>query len=302
MCVKQFDVEKLFDVLTVADRMKDIVKTCGSCKLMEGKIMANVFLEPSTRTSSSFAAAMMRLGGNVIQIGAETSSTKKGETLQDTVRCLENYCDLITLRHPQRGAADLASQYTPKPVINAGDGDGEHPSQALLDMYTIYNQYHSFDGLTVTMVGDLKYGRTVHSLSRLLSMFKVTLNYVSPGELAMPSSVFDEIKEKGITQNVSEELSEDILKQTDVLYVTRVQQERFATQEEYLKYQGRYVISKKTLEISKTGMIVMHPLPRTGEILEEVDDTPNAAYFKQMENGMYVRMALIALVSGVVKL
>lgn len=264
--------------------------------------MANVFLEPSTRTSSSFAAAMFRLGGNVIQISAETSSTKKGETLQDTIRCLECYCDLITLRHPQRGAADLAAQYTPKPVINAGDGDGEHPSQALLDMYTIYNQYHCFDGLTVTMVGDLKYGRTVHSLSRLLSMFKVTLNYVSPQELSMPQTVIDEIKEKGITQNVYEDLTSDVLKQTDVLYVTRVQQERFPSQEEYLKYQGRYIISKKTLEMSKSTMIVMHPLPRIGEILEEIDDTPNAQYFKQMENGMYVRMALIALVSGVAKL
>jgi aspartate carbamoyltransferase len=240
---------------------------------------------------------MERLGGSVIPINeVRYSSVAKGESLPDTVRTLECYADVIVLRHPETGSAALAAQYARKPIINAGDGIGEHPTQALLDSFTIREELGQIDGLTVTMLGDLKYGRTVHSLARLLSLYNVRLNYVSPEILRMPAEIIDELP-RTMSQKEYGTL-EEILPETDVLYVTRVQKERFASEEEYESVKGSYVISPETMKIAKENMIVMHPLPRIGEISMEFDSDPRAAYFRQMEYGLYVRMALLAMVLG----
>jgi aspartate carbamoyltransferase len=270
----------------------------GSFDLLKGKILASVFYEPSTRTSSSFTSAMERLGGSVIPINeVRYSSVSKGESLPDTVRTLEAYADVIVLRHPEVGSAALAAQYARKPVINAGDGVGEHPTQALLDLFTIKEELNQIDGLTITMLGDLKYGRTVHSLARLLSMYKIKINYVSPDILRMPDEIVNELNEKGIPQAAYTRL-EEVLPTTDVLYVTRVQKERFTDPETYEAVKNVYVLTADLMKIAKEQMIVMHPLPRVGEISMDVDDDPRAAYFRQMEYGLYVRMALLAMVLG----
>jgi aspartate carbamoyltransferase len=221
----------------------------------------------------------------------------KGESLPDTVRTLECYADVIVLRHPELGASAQAAQYARKPIINAGDGVGEHPTQALLDLFTIVEELGHVDGLTVTMLGDLKYGRTVHSLARLLSLFVVRVNYVSPPILRMPPDLVSELRDKGLPQSEHERL-EPVLASTDVLYVTRVQKERFENLEDYEKVKGAFVITPETLRAAKERMIVMHPLPRVGEISMEVDADPRAAYFRQMEYGLYIRMALLAMVLG----
>jgi aspartate carbamoyltransferase len=215
----------------------------------------------------------------------------------DTVRTLECYADVIVLRHPEMGASALAAQYARKPIINAGDGVGEHPTQALLDLFTIVEELGDVNGLIITMLGDLKYGRTVHSLSRLLSLFDVKINYVSPEILRMPAEIIAELKEKNIPQSEYTTL-EAVLPETDVLYVTRVQKERFETPSLYEIVKNAFVITPETLQSAKDRMIVMHPLPRVGEISYEVDNDPRAAYFRQMEYGLYVRMALLAMVLG----
>ncbi|MCC6501293.1 MAG: aspartate carbamoyltransferase [Anaerolineales bacterium] len=296
--VKQFSRADLEYVFGVAHEMRGMVERVGTFDLLKGKILANLFYEPSTRTSSSFTAAMERLGGSVIPINeVKYSSVTKGETLTDTVRTLECYADVVVLRHPETGSAAIAAKAMRKPLINAGDGTGEHPTQALLDTFTIKAELGGFDGLTVTMLGDLKYGRTVHSLARLLSLFNVKLNYVSPDILKMPKEVMDEVSEKGISQNESLSL-ESVLPETDVLYVTRVQKERFEDPAEYEKVKGAYVIDPAVMQTAKQKMIVMHPLPRVTEISMDFDDDPRAAYFRQMEYGLYVRMALLAMVLG----
>ncbi len=296
--VKQFSRANLEYVFGVAHEMHSMVERVGTFDLLKGKILANLFYEPSTRTSSSFTAAMERLGGSVIPINeVKYSSVTKGETLTDTVRTLECYADVIVLRHPETGSAAIAAKAMKKPLINAGDGTGEHPTQALLDAFTIKEELKHFDGLTVTMLGDLKYGRTVHSLARLLSLFDVKLNYVSPDILKMPKEVMDEVGAKGIAQNEFSSL-EKVLPETDVLYVTRVQKERFEDPAEYEKVKGAYVIDPAIMQAAKKDMIVMHPLPRVGEISVDFDDDPRAAYFRQMEYGLYVRMALLAMVLG----
>jgi len=296
--VKQFSKQDLRYIFEVAHEMRVMVERIGTFDLLKGKILANLFYEPSTRTASSFTAAMERLGGSVIPINeVKYSSVAKGESLPDTVRSLECYSDVVVLRHPEVGASALAAKYARKPVINAGDGIGEHPTQALLDLFTIIEEQGQVDGLTVTMLGDLKYGRTVHSLSRLLSLYDVKLNYVSPDILRMPEEIKQELEEKGIPQKEFVSL-QDPLPGTDVLYVTRVQKERFEDPEEYEKVKGTYIISPQTLQDAKDRMTLMHPLPRVGEIAMELDDDPRAAYFRQMEYGMYVRMALLAMVLG----
>ena len=275
-----------------------MVERVGTFDLLKGKILANLFYEPSTRTSSSFFSAMERLGGSVIPINeVKYSSVAKGESLPDTIRTLECYADVIVLRHPEVGSAALAAAYARKPVINAGDGVGEHPTQALLDLFTIVEELGDVDGLTVTMLGDLKFGRTVHSLARLLSLYNVKLNYIAPDLLRMPPEVIAELHEKGIKQSEYESL-DPVLADTDVLYVTRVQKERFADPQVYETVKGVYVITAETLTRAKDRMIVMHPLPRVGEISMDVDTDPRAAYFRQMEYGLYVRMALLAMVLG----
>lgn len=298
LSVRQFDRTALEHIFGVAQEMLEMVRRVGSFDLLKGKILANLFYEPSTRTSSSFTAAMERLGGSVIPINeVRYSSVSKGESLPDTIRTLECYADVIVLRHPETGSAALAAQYARKPVINAGDGIGEHPTQALLDLFTIQAELGRIDGLTVTMLGDLKYGRTVHSLARLLALFDVRVNYVSPQILRMPAEIIAELEEKGIPQ-VQQETLEAVLPETDVLYVTRVQKERFEDPEVYESVKGSYVVTPESMNAAKEEMIVMHPLPRVGEISMDFDDDPRAAYFRQMEYGLYVRMALLAMVLG----
>lgn len=298
LSVKQFTRQDLEYIFGVAHEMREMVQRVGSFDLLKGKILANLFYEPSTRTSSSFTSAMERLGGSLIPINeVHYSSVAKGESLPDTVRTLECYADVIVLRHPEVGASAQAAKYARKPIINAGDGIGEHPTQALLDLFTISEELGEVDGLTVTMLGDLKYGRTVHSLARLLSLYEVEINYVSPEILKIPLEIIDEVDKKGVPQAESSTL-EPVLPRTDVLYVTRVQKERFEELSDYELVKSAFIITPETLTIAKERMIIMHPLPRVGEISMEVDDDPRAAYFRQMEYGLYVRMALLAMVLG----
>jgi aspartate carbamoyltransferase catalytic subunit len=297
--VKQFGRSDLEYIFGVAHEMRGMVERIGTFDLLKGKILANLFYEPSTRTSSSFTAAMERLGGSVIPINeVRYSSVTKGESLTDTVRTLECYADVIVLRHPETGSAAIAAKAARKPVINAGDGVGEHPTQSLLDTFTIMEELGQLDHLNVTMLGDLKYGRTVHSLARLLSRFSdIRLNYVSPDILRMPKEVMDEVAAKGVPQAEFSAL-EQVLPETDVLYVTRVQKERFEDPADYEKVKGAYVVDPEVMKAAKQEMAVMHPLPRVGEISMDFDDDPRAAYFRQMEYGLYVRMALLAMVLG----
>ena len=298
LSVKQFDRADLNYIFGVAHEMREMVARVGSFDLLKGKILANLFYEPSTRTSSSFISAMERLGGSVISINEVTySSVAKGESLPDTIRTLECYADVIVLRHPEVGASAMAAQYARKPIINAGDGIGEHPTQALLDLFTIVEELHEVEGLTVTMLGDLKYGRTVHSLARLLALYNVRINFVSPYVLAIPPEIIRELREGEIEVGQYFDLA-DVLPETDVLYVTRVQKERFEDPRQYEQVKGTYHITGETMTTAKNRMVVMHPLPRVGEISMEVDADPRAAYFRQMEYGQYVRMALLALVLG----
>lgn len=296
--VSQFNREDLTHVFGVADEMRAIVKRVGSTDLLKGHVLACVFYEPSTRTSSSFIAAMSRLGGTVIPINeVRYSSVTKGESLPDTIRTLESYADVIVLRHPEVGASQVAAEYARKPIINAGDGVGEHPTQALLDLYTIRSELGSIDGLHVAMVGDLRYGRTVHSLARLLCLYDIEMTFVSPEILRLPLDVMKEVR--GHDRPVQETYDvHDIISAVDVLYVTRVQRERFADQAQYEAVQDYYVITPELMERAKEKMIVMHPLPRVSEISYAIDDDDRAAYFRQMENGMYIRMALLACVLG----
>jgi aspartate carbamoyltransferase len=234
----------------------------------------------------------------VIQINeVKYSSVAKGESLPDTIRTLESYADVIVLRHPETGSAAIAAQYARKPIINAGDGIGEHPTQALLDLFTIREELGTIDGLTVTMLGDLRYGRTVHSLARLLSLYDVRLNYVAPEILRMPVELVAQLDAKGVRQAQYDTL-DPVMADTDVLYVTRVQKERFTDLAEYEAVKDAYVITADTMRGFRSRMALMHPLPRVGEIAPEVDDDPRAAYFRQMEYGLYVRMAVLAMVLG----
>ena len=298
LSVKQFNQDDLMYIFEVAHEMREMVERVGTFDLLKGKILVNLFYEPSTRTASSFTAAMERLGGSVIPINeVKYSSVAKGESLPDTIRSLECYSDVIVLRHPEVGASALAAQYARKPIINAGDGIGEHPTQALLDLFTIIEEKGNVDGLTVTMLGDLKNGRTVHSLSRLLSLYDVKLNFVSPEILRLPKEIISELESKGIPfQEYT--LLDQVISESDVLYVTRVQKERFEDPQDYENVKGTYIITSQSLAEAREDLVLMHPLPRVGEISMELDDDPRAAYFRQMEYGMYVRMALLAMVLG----
>jgi len=296
--VKQFSREDLAYIFRVADEMRGVVKRVGATDLLKGYVLANLFYEPSTRTSSSFIAAMMRLGGSVIPIhGVQYSSVSKGESLPDTVRTLECYADVIVLRHPQVGASEVAARYASKPVISAGDGVGEHPTQGLLDIYTIYAELGTIDGLHVALVGDLKNGRTVHSLARLLCLYDTRLSFVSPDILRLPDGIKEEVLAAGRPMSETDTV-EDVIETADVLYVTRVQKERFSDLSEYEAVKNCYEITPELMSRAKEHMALMHPLPRVGEIHYDVDKDPRAAYFRQMENGMYIRMALLAAVLG----
>jgi aspartate carbamoyltransferase catalytic subunit len=297
--VSQFSRENLEHLFAVAEEMRAIVKSRGSTDLLKGAVLACLFYEPSTRTSSSFIAAMSRLGGTVIPItqGVQFSSVSKGESLPDTIRTLESYADVIVIRHPDIGSAKIAADYARKPIINGGDGVGEHPTQALLDIFTIKEELGYIDGLNVGMVGDLRYGRTVHSLARLLCLYDVRFNFVSPEILRLPLDVMNDIRDQELPATETYDVA-DIISDVDVLYVTRVQKERFADLAQYEEVRDLYVITPELMADAKQKMVVMHPLPRVGEISYHVDSDPRAAYFRQMENGMYIRMALLAAVLG----
>ncbi|KAE9392757.1 carbamoyl-phosphate synth [Gymnopus androsaceus JB14] len=298
LSVKQFTHRDMYDLFSLAHEMRLQVERNGTLDILKGKVLCTAFYEPSTRTSSSFDAAMKRCGGEVVQITVDSSSVVKGESLPDTIRTLGCYGDAIVIRHPDVGSAQLAAKFSPVPIINAGDGIGEHPTQALLDVYTIRSELGTVNGRTITLLGDLKNGRTVHSLVTLLSLYSVSLNFVSPPSLAMPSSVVSAARKAGIPVNQCESLDE-VLTETDVLYVTRVQKERFATEVEWQQVKDAYRIDHAVLSRAKEEMIVMHPLPRLNEIDPEVDfDSRRAVYFRQMRYGLFIRMALLASVMG----
>ena len=289
--------DELSEIFKAAEDMEKSLKSGKPLELMKGKIMATFFYEPSTRTRLSFESAMQRLGGSVISVPeAKSSSVAKGETLADTVRMAEGYSDIIVIRHPMEGAARLASRFTSKPIVNAGDGSGQHPTQTVLDLYTIRKELGGISGKTVTIVGDLRYGRTVHSLVLALSRFNARVNLVAPPILKMPDYVVSMLP-ADFKLNVTENLSE-VLPETDVLYVTRIQKERFSDPNEYQSVIGSYKINSETVAAMKEKSIIMHPLPRVDEISPDVDSSPKAAYFRQANNGVPVRMAIISLILG----
>ncbi|KAF2129449.1 carbamoyl-phosphate synth [Dothidotthia symphoricarpi CBS 119687] len=294
--VKQFSRADLHLLFTIAQEMRLGAQRHGCLDILKGRVLCTMFFEPSTRTSASFDAAMKRLGGEVVVVNEAVSSTKKGESIADTIRTLGCYGDAIVLRHPAEESIDIAAKFAGVPVINAGNGSREHPTQALLDIFTIREELGTVNGLNITFVGDLKYGRTVHSLCELLSHYDVTVNLVSPESLSMPSTVRDGLKAKGQLNQVSTELTTDIIAASDVLYCTRVQKERFPDLASYEQVKDSFVIDNKVLKGAKANMIIMHPLPRNNEIHEEVDFDPRAAYFRQMRYGLYTRMALLAMV------
>lgn len=299
LSVNQFNRDNLTAVFALADQMRTHVRERGGTDMLQRRVLAALFYEPSTRTSASFIAAMERLGGSVIPItqGVQFSSVAKGESLPDTIRTLEQYSDVIVLRHPEVGSAREAAEAATIPVINAGDGAGEHPTQALLDLYTILGELGTLDGLHVAMVGDLRFGRTVHSLTRLLMQYDVRLTFVSPEILRLPLDLMNDVRDAG--RPVRETYSvADVIGDADVLYMTRVQKERFTDLDQYEEVRGFYVITPETMALARERMIVMHPLPRVGEIDPRVDTDPRAAYFRQVENGMFVRMAVLAMVLG----
>jgi carbamoyl-phosphate synthase/aspartate carbamoyltransferase len=298
LSVKQFGRDDLHTLFSLASEMRTMVERQGSVDTLRGKVLCTLFYEPSTRTSTSFEAAMKRCGGEVVQVTAETSSVQKGESLQDTIRTVGCYADAVVLRHPAVGSAKDAAKSSVVPIINAGDGIGEHPTQSLLDVFCIREELGSVNGITITLVGDLKNGRTVHSLVKLLSLYDVTLNFVSPPSLAMPEYVKTEASRAGIRWAEYHNL-DDVVAKSDVLYVTRVQRERFASVAEYESVKDMFVINNDVLAKAKDNLIVMHPLPRLNEIDPEVDfDSRRAAYFRQMRYGLFIRMALLTMVLG----
>jgi aspartate carbamoyltransferase catalytic subunit len=295
---QQFDVPTLLRLIEATQEMEEVVSGGGSSQL-RGRIMATLFYEPSTRTRFSFETAMHRLGGAVISTenAAEFSSVAKGETLEDTVRILNGYADVLVLRHYEVGSAKRAASVSRIPVINAGDGAGQHPTQALLDLYTIHKEIGSIDGLRIAMVGDLAQGRTVRSLAYLLSKFQdIRIYFVAPPSLKMKEDILEHLREKRVWYTEETDLDK-VLPEVDVVYQTRIQKERFGDRPaDYEQCRGVYVINSESLRLMKANAIVMHPLPRLDEIAMEVDSDPRAAYFRQAQNGLYVRMALLSMV------
>lgn len=299
LSVSQFGPERLGWLFGQARQMRQIVEESGGTGLLNGRVLACLFYEPSTRTSSSFIAAMERLGGSVIPItqGVQFSSVSKGESLPDTIRTLEQYSDVIVLRHPEIGSAKVAADYAGIPIINAGDGPGEHPTQALLDLFTIREELGRIDGLKIAMVGDLRFGRTVHSLTKLLLHYDVSLRFVSPEILRLPLKIMNQVIDANMNARETHDVA-DVIENADVLYVTRVQKERFSDLAQYESVKDHYEITTELMTQAKEKMVIMHPLPRVGEIHYTVDHDPRAAYFRQVRNGMYIRMALLASVLG----
>lgn len=269
-------------------------------RILEGKVVATLFFEPSTRTRLSFETAVNRLGGRVIGFSdANTTSSSKGETLKDTIMMVSNYADLIVMRHHIEGAARYASEFAPVPIINAGDGANQHPSQTMLDLYSINKTQGRLDNLTITMVGDLKYGRTVHSLLMAMQYFKPRFNFVACDELQMPTEYKEFCEAHGIEYHEYRDFSEDVINETDILYITRVQRERFTDLLEYERVKNLYNLHNSMLDNSKPNLRVLHPLPRVNEISYDVDSNPKAYYFQQAQNGLYARQAIICRSLGI---
>ena len=289
---QQFHRELIQEIFALADTLEKKTDDC-----LKGKIMASLFYEPSTRTRFSFESAMLRLGGNVISTenAREFSSAVKGETLEDSIRVVSNYADIIVLRHFEVGASKRAAEVASIPVINAGDGAGQHPTQALLDLYTIKRELNKIDGVRIAMIGDLKHGRTVRSLAYLLSKYEdIKIYFISPKELSMAEDVKEYLTKQRVAFTEHEDLNA-ALSDVDVLYQTRIQKERFENAADYEGFKGIYQIDKKVVGRMKPHAIIMHPLPRVDEILPEVDKSPQAVYFKQTYYGLLVRMALLKL-------
>ena len=293
--IGDFSVDEIMEIIDKANKMVQYASSGHPERPLSGKIVATLFYEPSTRTRLSFESAAMRMGARVLGFGSlEGSSVAKGETLSDTIRIVNSYSDAIVLRHPAEGAARLASEFADVPVINAGDGAVQHPTQALLDIFTVWKESGPVNGKSIGFVGDLKYGRTVHSLSKALSMFDVSLYFISPDELKIPKHIKKDI-EKRVPVRETRNL-EDVIEELDVLYVTRIQKERFPDIEEYKKVAGIYVIRPSLISRGKKNLIIMHPLPRVDEIPPEIDHLPQARYFKQASYGVPVRMAILDLI------
>lgn len=285
------------EILDLAGNIMDSPQTYAhKC---DGKKLATLFYEPSTRTRLSFESAMMELGGNVIGFhSADSSSATKGESVADTIRVIEGYADIVAMRHPKEGSAKVASMYTDMPVINAGDGGHQHPTQTLTDMLTIRTLKHTLSGLTIGLCGDLTFGRTVHSLIRAMMRYEnVTFVLISPKELKIPDYIHEELERRNIVFREAERL-EAVIHELDILYMTRVQRERFFNEEDYVRLRDSYILDAEKMKLAKSDMIVMHPLPRVNEIAVEVDDDPRASYFKQAKFGKFVRMALILKMLG----
>ncbi|NLX61271.1 MAG: aspartate carbamoyltransferase [Tissierellia bacterium] len=294
-----FSIEELEDLFQLAeeivDREDDFRQVCAN------KILGTLFYEPSTRTRLSFEAAMIRLGGQVIGFSSSTSSSvMKGESIPDTVRTVGSYVDIIAMRHPKEGAPRYASKYSPVPLINAGDGGHQHPTQTLTDLFTIRKLKGKFSNLTIGLCGDLKFGRTVHSLIKAISRYEnIKFILISPKELQIPQYIKIEILKQNNIPFMEVEKLEDVIHKLDILYMTRVQKERFFNEEDYIRLKDSYILNKEKLKLAKDDLSVLHPLPRVNEISYEVDEDPRACYFNQVKYGMYVRMALIIKLLGV---
>ncbi len=306
----QFTYQDMNSLVSIADLTKDELlqlldnakyfEEHPNSKILDGKVVATLFFEPSTRTRLSFETAVNRLGGRVIGFSdASTTSSSKGETLHDTIKMVSNYVDLIVMRHFLEGAARYASEITDVPVVNAGDGANQHPSQTMLDLYSIYKTQGTLNDLTITMVGDLKYGRTVHSLLQAMSYFNPTFNFVACKELQMPEEYKIFCDEHGIKYTETSEFSPEIINQSDIIYMTRVQRERFTDIMEYERVKDLYNLHNAMLEDSKPNLRILHPLPRVNEIAYDVDSNPKAYYFEQARNGLYARQAIICRALGI---
>jgi len=294
----QFSLQELNLIINTAANFEKRVKGGEIIRNMEGQVIASLFFEPSTRTRLSFETAINRLGARVITMAnAASSSVSKGETLADTIRTVDGYVDVIVIRHPMKGSAKIAADNASHPVINGGDGAGQHPTQALLDLYTIRKEKGGLGGHTVTFLGDLKNGRTVHSLGYFMNLCKNKMIFVSPKSLKMPAEITADLRSRGAEIKETEDM-EKALSVSDIVYVTRVQRERFENPEEYEKVKGLYIINRAIIDQAKKGITILHPLPRVDEISTDVDDYEGAAYFRQAHNGLYIRMALLALVTG----
>jgi len=294
----QFSKKDIETIIKVSSNFEKGYKKKNFLTLLKGKILATLFFEPSTRTRLSFETAMQRLGGGVVSLGSvESSSVAKGETLKDTVKTVSQYADVIVIRHPRTGSAKEAADAVPIPIINAGDGTGQHPTQALLDIYTIKKELGSLKNITISMAGDLKNGRTVHALVELLSLYQAKFYFVSPNLLRMPEEISSSLRGKGMEVIETGDMAE-AARASDLIYMTRVQKERFGDLSEYERVKGSYIINKAFLDRLKKRVIILHPLPRVDEISTDVDEYPGAAYFRQMRNGVFIRMALLAMILG----